>query len=175
MLQVLDHLARQVAEVDGWIRSRARESSEASLLMSVPGVGFYLGLLILAEIGSIERFPSARKLASYAGLVPTTRSSGGRTYHGRITKQGSSWLRWAMIQAVLHAVRSPGPVQRFYRRQVKRKGRSVARVAAARKLLTHNGSKPPGRARNLTWCEISPPAMNEPSRSNDRSWARKCP
>lgn len=133
---LLDHLEACVREVNADIRARVRESQEAELLMTIPGVGFYLALLILAEIGDVHRFGSARKLASYAGLVPTTRSSGGRTYHGRITKQGSTWLRWAMIQAVMHTVRTPGPIQRFYRRQVRRKGKPVARVAAARKLLT---------------------------------------
>lgn len=136
-LQLLDQLAEQVKELDTEIRGRAGESPEAELLMSVPGIGYYLALLIWGEIGEIHRFPSARKLASYAGVVPTTRSSGDRTYHGRITKEGSRWLRWAMIEAALHAVRQPGPLQRFYRKQFRRKGKKIARVAAARKLLTH--------------------------------------
>lgn len=136
-LGLLDHLEECIGELNREIRNEATADEEARLLMSVPGIGYYLALLILAEIGDVRRFPSARKLASYAGLVPTTRSSGGHTYHGRITKQGSVWLRWAMVQAVIHTVRKPGPIQRFYRKQLRRKGRNVARVAAARKLLTH--------------------------------------
>jgi len=136
-LELLDHLASCVRELDREIRLRAGEQAEADLLRSVPGIGYYRALLILGEIGEIERFPSARKLASYAGLVPTTRSSGGHTYHGRITKQGSVWLRWAMIQAAMHAVRRPGPLQRFYEKQRRRKGTKIARVAAARKLLMY--------------------------------------
>jgi transposase len=136
-LALLDHLEGYIRELNREIRGQAKDDDRAQLLMTVPGIGYYLALLILAEIGDIDRFGSARKLASYAGLVPTTRSSGGRTYHGRITKQGSVWLRWAMIQAVLHTVRQPGPIQRFYRKQLRRKGKPIARVAAARKLLTH--------------------------------------
>lgn len=134
-LAVVDHLAQPIRELDAEIRSRAGKSPEAKLLMSLPGVAYYRALLILGEIGDVRRFPSARKLTSFAGLVPTTRSSGGRTYHGSLSKEGSAWLRWAMIQAAMHAVRKPGPLQRFYRKQVRRKGKKIARVAAARKLL----------------------------------------
>jgi transposase len=137
MLGILDYLAGVLREVDAAIEARATIDTEAQLLMSIPGVGVYLALLILAEIGEVHRFPSPRKLASYAGLVPTTRSSGGHTYHGRITRQGSAWLRWAMILAAVQHVRNTArPLSRFYRRQAARKGTKIARVALARKLLT---------------------------------------
>jgi transposase len=129
-------LAGHVGELDAEIRRRASDDPQAALLMTVPGIGYYLALLIVAEVGEVDRFVSARKLASYAGLVPTTRSSGGHTYHGRITKQGSSWLRWAMIEGAMQVARRPGPLRRFYQRQQRRKGAKVARVALARKLLT---------------------------------------
>ena len=135
-LALLDALAGQVGELDAEIRRLASDDPQATLLMTVPGIGYYLALLIVAEVGEVERFHSARKLASYAGLVPTTRSSGGHTYHGRITKQGSSWLRWAMIEGAMHVARRPGPLRRFYERHRRRKGAKVARVALARKLLT---------------------------------------
>jgi transposase len=135
-LALLDALAGHVGELDAEIRRRASDDPHATLLMTVPGIGYYLALLIVAEVGVVDRFVSARKLASYAGLVPTTRSSGGHTYHGRITKQGSSWLRWAMIESAMHVARRPGPLHRFYERHRRRKGAKVARVALARKLLT---------------------------------------
>jgi transposase len=132
---LLDELAKHIGELDTAIRHRAGADAQATLLMTVPGIGYYLALLILAEVGDVTRFPSARKLASYAGLVPTTRSSGGHTYHGRITKQGSSWLRWALIEAATHLARQAGPLRRFYERHRHRKGAKIARVALARKLL----------------------------------------
>jgi len=136
-LELLDHLAELIQQLNIEVQRRALNNKSAKLLMTVPGVGYYIGLMILAEIGDVRRFPSARKLASYAGLVPTTRSSGGHTYHGRITKQGSSWLRWAAIEVALHLTRQPGPLRRFYERQRRRKGPKIARVALARKLLTY--------------------------------------
>jgi transposase len=158
---LLEHLAECVRELDGEIRRRSSALPEAKLLETVPGVGPLVALLIVAEVGDIERFASARKLASYAGLVPTTRSSGGRTYHGRITKQGSAWLRWAMVQAALHAIRKPGPIRSFYRRQARRKGPKIARVAAARKLLTQiywvwrNEEPYPAMVKRLQAAEVS--------------------
>ncbi|MFP3952266.1 MAG: DUF655 domain-containing protein, partial [Candidatus Bathyarchaeia archaeon] len=71
-----------------------------------------------------------------AGLVPSTHSSGGVTRHGRITKEGSRWLRWAMVEAALVHLRYDTPVTRFYRRVAERRGSKTARVAAGRKLLT---------------------------------------
>jgi transposase IS116/IS110/IS902 family protein len=60
----------------------------AKLLMTVPGIGYYSALLIVSEIGDINRFPDSYHLCSYAGLIPSTHSSGGITYHGSITKTG---------------------------------------------------------------------------------------
>jgi len=61
--------------------------------------------LIISEIGDIGRFPSARKLCSYAGLVPRVHSSGGKTRYGSITKQGSKWLRWILVELSHHFIK----------------------------------------------------------------------
>jgi transposase len=136
-LELLDHLAELIQHLNIEVERRALNNKSAKLLMTIPGVGYYIALMILAEIGDVRRFPSARKLASYAGLVPTTRSSGDHTYHGHITKQGSSWLRWAAIEVAMHLTRQAGPLRRVYERQRRRKGPKVARVALARKVLTY--------------------------------------
>ena len=107
VLGLLEHMHRCELEVNREIRKKGGADPRIELLESVPGVGEFLALLILAEIGEIDRFASARKLTSYAGIVPATRSSGGHTYYGRITKQGSRWLRWAVIEAVMHAPDPP--------------------------------------------------------------------
>ena len=60
-------------------------------------------MLISTEIDGIERFRSPSKLGSYAGLVPSTHSSGGKTYHGKITAEGNRWIRWALVEAVVPA------------------------------------------------------------------------
>ena len=90
---------------------------------------------MLAEIGDITRFGSARKLASWAGLTPTVRGSDLKVRHGHISKQGSVWLRWALNQAAQAAKRSP-EFAATYSGIAKRRGKKIATIAIARKLLT---------------------------------------
>jgi transposase len=95
----------------------AKEDEMASVLMTIPGVGYYSALLIVSEIGDINRFPDSYHLCSYAGLVPSTYSSGGITYHGSIRTNKSS------------------NITQFYTRLAKIKGNSKAALATASKLL----------------------------------------
>jgi transposase len=115
----------------------AQEDEMARLLMTVPGIGYYSALLIVSEIGDIHRFPDSYHLCSYAGLIPSTRSSGGTTYHGSITKTGSKYLRWIMLECLHAHIRNEknSNVTQFYHRLSKKKGTSKAAVAAASKLL----------------------------------------
>ena len=89
----------------------------------IRGVGPVVGLTLRAEIGDIVRFPTAGHLASYAGLVWRVDNSAMRTRYGRITKDGSPWLRWALGEIGLHALRRPDPVGRWGRKLALRKGR----------------------------------------------------
>jgi transposase len=106
-------------------------------LMTIPGVSFYSALLLISEIGDVDRFPDSAHLVSYAGLASSTHSSGGSTYHGRITKAGSPYLRWVLNQcAWVHVRNQPeGSVAAFYKRLRVKKGHSKAMVAASAKLL----------------------------------------
>ena len=106
------------------------------MLTSLPGIGRYTALLVIAELGDVGRFASAAKLCSYAGLVPRVRASGGRVRLGAISHQGSPYLRWALVEAAQQASRRPGPLRRRYERIARRRGRNVAKVALARQLLT---------------------------------------
>ncbi|MFW6109088.1 MAG: IS110 family transposase [archaeon] len=135
-LRVMEPLREEINMLNRELKSMARDDKDVKLLMTIPGIGYYIALLVKAEIGEISRFSSGNHLASYAGLVPSTHSSGGVTRHGRITKEGSRWLRWAMVEAALVHLRYDTPVTRFYRRVAERRGSKTARVAAARKLLT---------------------------------------
>ena len=94
-----------------------------------------LAAVFVAEIGDITRFPSPDRLCSWAGMTPTHRESDTKVRRGSITKQGSRLLRWAAVEAVSknHA---GGDIKDDYRRIAERRGRNIARVAAARKLLT---------------------------------------
>jgi transposase len=137
LLALVDHLTERLTRLDRRIRERVALSAEARQLMTVPGIGPYGALLILAEVGPITRFPSAHALASYAGLVPSTRSSGGKTAHGTVGAAGSHWLKWILIEAVQTLKRRPGPVAAHYERLFRAKGKPKATVAAARKLCTY--------------------------------------
>ena len=91
--------ARQpvIHRIDGELRQHAKADPRVKVLRTLPGVGEFTALVMLAEIGDITRFASARKLASWAGLTPTVRGSDLTVRHGHISKQGSAWLRWAMV------------------------------------------------------------------------------
>jgi len=134
----LAHLESQLEEFDREIAALARKFEDAiRILMSVPGISFILAVGILAEIGDISRFPSPAHLASYAGLVPTARNSGGKRRSGRPSKKSNKYLRRYMFLAGMAAVRSNSRVVReFFMRLLGRgKHYKVAVVAVARKLL----------------------------------------
>jgi transposase len=142
--EALDGYLRLLAAVEEEIKTaevlvnRARETSgEAQLLETIPGVGPILSLTILAEVGDVNRFLSAKHLASCAGLVPSTSQSGNSTRHGHITRAGSSWLRWALVEAAIQASMTPGPMRDRYLALKKRKGNRIARVSVARRLATY--------------------------------------
>lgn len=132
LIETLDGL---IAKVDEWTEPIAGQDTEAQLLMSIKGIGYYSALLILAEIDGVLRFPSAKQLVSYAGLCPSTRSSGGKMRHGHITRCGSGFLRWILIQAAQKATFKSNPMHKFYARIKSKKGHAVAKTAVARKLL----------------------------------------
>ncbi|MGH2638986.1 MAG: transposase [Rhabdochlamydiaceae bacterium] len=105
--------------------------------MTIPGISFYSALLISSEIGDVNRFPDSFHLVSFAGLAPSTRSSGGKTFHGRITKTGSSYLRWALNQCTRVSVRTEpdGKLAKFYNRLRAKKGDGKAITAVSANML----------------------------------------
>ena len=90
----------------------------------------------MAELDDIKRFRNAKKLAAYAGLVSSTYSSGGKTFHGSIIKGGNKYIRWAMIEAIMPAIRVDEELREDYERLKAKKGYNKAKVAVAHKLLT---------------------------------------
>jgi transposase len=136
-LRIIESLNDEINTVSKKILLLAQEDEMARLLMTVPGIGYYSALLIVSEIGDIDRFPDSYHLCSYAGLIPSTHSSGGITYHGTITKRGSKYLRWIMLECLHAHIRNEknSNVTQFYHRISKKKGNSKAAVAAASKLL----------------------------------------
>ena len=93
-LAVIDGLMPLIDRIGGELHQHATADPRVKVLRTLHGVGEFAAPVMLAEIGDITRFPSARKLASWAGLTPTVRGSDLKVRHGRISKQGSVWLRW---------------------------------------------------------------------------------
>jgi transposase len=136
LLDYEEYLSKSIKQSDAHIEDLFRQNQASQLISSFPGFGPFLSVLTSVEIDNIDRFASACKLASYTGLVPSTYSSGGRTWHGKIHKQGNKWLRWAFVEAAIHASALGGDTAKFYCRIKRRKGIKIARVATARKLCS---------------------------------------
>jgi transposase len=126
---------REIRTLDTQIAIQLRAHHGYRAIQAIPGVGPVLGAIFVAEIGQVERFSSADKLCSWAGLTPKHRESDVKVVRGRITKQGSKLVRWAAIEAVAY-MRGGPKLQRDFHRVADRRGKNKARVAVARKVLT---------------------------------------
>jgi transposase len=137
LLQLLDRLTPTIAELNQAIEQEAEKSPEARRLMTHPGVGALTALAFVLIIGNAERFQCGKQVASYLGLVPLEKSSGKRRRLGHITKQGSSLLRFLLVEAAQVTVRSLPEWRSQYFRLLMRRGRKAAKVAMARRLAIH--------------------------------------
>jgi transposase len=140
-LVVLDHIQGQIKEIEKRIHQRVEITSNIQLLKTLPGVADILGIVIEREIGCVDRFPSSAHFASYAGTVPTVKSSGGKTRYGRLRKQSNQYLKWAFIEAANVIVRQrrhlnwrTKHVTILFERIRHRKGHATAVGAVARHL-----------------------------------------
>lgn len=133
-LKTLDFLNDQINEISDKIKSIAKEDYDCKLLMTLPGISYFSALTIKSEIGDIYRFANAKKLCSYAGLIPSTYASAEKTRHGKITKRGSRWLRKTLVDSITSGSRNQNKISVFYKKLKVSKGTGKAKVAAARKL-----------------------------------------
>jgi transposase len=134
-LCLIDTTTKLIEETEVEIRKVVKESEDGKRLLSVPGIGFILAYLILVEIGDISRFPSPRKLSSYAGLVPSVHQSGTKSYSGHLNKKANRYLKWGMIEAAQKAKVIDPFLRRKAERIQRKKGGGVATVAVAHHLL----------------------------------------
>jgi transposase len=132
--RLLNDLRGHLAPALRAIQAEAIADPIARAIATRPGFGPVFSVTVRAEIGTIERFPDGPHLASYAGVVPRIAHSGGRQWSGHITKAGSPWLRWVLIEASLHQFRRQDAFGRWARQLAMRKGILKARVAVARAL-----------------------------------------
>jgi transposase len=136
LLKLHEELRALIKTSDKLVEELFQKMADAQRIYTVPGFGKFFSVLVATEIDDIRRFESAAKLHSYAGVIPSTHSSGMRSYQGKMTREGNRWLRWAAVEAVWPAIRHDRGLQLFYQKYASRKKPNVAKVATARRLLT---------------------------------------
>ena len=136
LISLIGDFDREITATTREIDQRAKTDERVKLLCQIRGIGRYTAMLIIAEVGEVNRFPTARHLCAWAGLTPTVRSSDGKARLGHISHQGSTILRWALTEAAQHTPTGGGPLRAQYERIAKRRGRKIAKVAVARQILT---------------------------------------
>lgn len=139
VLEQLETLDRQVRLFERRMQEVFKPTPEVDLLMTLPGVGFILGIVIALEVGDVARFASSEKFAAYAGTTPRVHASGGKTHLGSLRPDVNHYLKWAFVEAanVICTQRGRHPerhVNRLYERLARRKGHQKAVGAVARHL-----------------------------------------
>jgi len=139
LLDELDHLQARIEEFEGRMAELFGDITALALIKTLPGVAFILGVVILTEVGDVERFPSASHLASYAGMTPRVHASGGHVRYGRTRPDVNHYLKWAYAEAanagMIHRRRYPQRhVSRLYERVQRRRGHPKAIGAVGRHL-----------------------------------------
>jgi transposase len=134
---LLDALAAPIGRLEWEIATLAKPDPRVQALMALPGVGRLTAMTLVAEIGDISRFPTARKLCAWAGLTPQVRNSDRKVRRGHITKQGSPWVRGILQEAAQTAKRHP-MFAAADAQLARRRGRNIATVAIARRLLARS-------------------------------------
>lgn len=134
LLLRLEHYRKQLATFEEHMIAVREAFPQVEALLDIHGIGLYSALLIVGELGEVERFHTAKQVAAYAGLTARVNQSGAHCYRGSITRQGSPWLRWILVEAAMKVVQEDVALKNFYNRVRKRSSAKIARVAVARKL-----------------------------------------
>jgi transposase len=135
-LDLLEALEERIKESDLLVKELAKDDWRVKLLRTIPGLGDFFSVLVAYEVDDIRRFKSEKKFFSYIGIIPSTFSSGGKTFHGKLTKQGNKYLRWAIIEAIWPAIQVDPDLRAYYERKLAEKGANLAKVATGRRLAT---------------------------------------
>jgi len=158
-LRRLRGLDEEVLVIEARIALKASEDGDVRLLMTLTGVGHFGAMLLVSEIGDVTRFPSGKKLVSWAGLCPTLHQSGETARYGRLKKTGNRHVRWMMVQAAYSASRHDPELRKLYLRTRRRHGHQKAVMRVANKML------------RVVWCMLT---RGEPYRhGKDRLYEAK--
>jgi len=137
LLDLLDQLTPKIQELTRALEAEVEKRPVAHRLLTHPGVGALTALAFELVIGTPQRFPCGKQIASYVGLVPAEQSSGERRRLGHISKQGNVLLRFLLVEAAQVTVRSQQEGRHQFFHLAMRRGRKIAKVAMARKLAVH--------------------------------------
>ena len=150
LCRLLDGVDAVLSDVESEIRRRAKPDERVEALMGIPGVGLITAMTLIAEIGDVHRFPTARKLCSWSGLTPRVRNSDTTMRHESASKMGPPVLRWVLGEAA-HVAKRTAPYEPTFVRIAARRGKNIATMAIARRLLARafTSSKMWKRARSL--------------------------
>ena len=164
--QLAGQLTTEIAMLSRVIADLLADHRGYQVIQQLPGIGPVLAAVIIAEIGEVTRFKNAGQLCSWAGLTPRHRESDTKVARGHVTKQGSRLLRWALIEAIqrIPADSVIGSVKAAIVARRGKEARNIAKVAAARRLLTlvYYGMRD-GQIRCLTAGQ--PPVTQPPARA----------
>ncbi len=135
LFEILDDLTERIKQIERWLEEKAEGDVKVQLLLTHKGIGLLSALAVVHTLGDINRFPSSKEAVAYTGLDPLEQSSAGKVRFGSISKAGSAVLRHLLGQAMHVAARYDGQLKTFYQRLAMRRTKSIAKVAATRKLL----------------------------------------
>ncbi len=133
-LSVLDFAEERADEQMSQITRHSRKEPGVLLLRTIPGFNTLMAMAYIGEVGDVSRFKKGDQVAAYLGLVPRVYSSGSTARCGRITKTGSPFMRWMLVQAAWSAIKGSPNLRFRFASIAKRRGQKVAIVAIARKL-----------------------------------------
>jgi len=134
LLEMLEELEQKIRPLEQAVAGEVEARPAAQRLATHPGVGPVIALATVLTMGEVKRFANSRSWVSYLGLNPRERSSGEKRRMGGISKQGSPFLRFLLVQGAASAARGDKDLARMYARLKARKHHGVAKVAVARKL-----------------------------------------
>jgi transposase len=170
-LAVIDDLELHIGKLERAIKLELQEDERAALIMTIPGVGELTAYAVLAEMGTVDRFPNGRALAAYAGLLPLDNESAEKDFGKHTSKRCNRFLKWAVIEGVTGAVRKSRRMKSLHTR-VKARNKNKAgkaRVAVGREMieLIHLVLD-----RKVTYTETPPPRPGS-KKAKERKAARQ--
>lgn len=129
-LNMIDHLDEEISRIEKRIKAKVKidDNQSYELLLSYPGIGEIITLIILYEIDKIERFPTVQKFSSYCRVVKTQRESNGKRTDNKNQKIGNPYLKWAFSQAAVYAIKYSPEIKKYFENLSQRIGKKKARA-----------------------------------------------